>query len=115
MKGPGEREIAERERHRQLLEEFLEDATRDVEKMRALLMELEGGADHAWSRVQTMSHNLVARATHLKLGILASCALELEKFTEERQAGAPIDDFFMQCVGGAIETLALEIASLRRV
>jgi len=111
---PRDRDLAERERQRQLLNEFLGDATRDVERMRALLVELEGGQAAAWTRVSFVAHNIAARATNLKLLVLAACARELEQLAEERQAGAPLDKFFMQCVASAIETLGLEIASLRR-
>jgi hypothetical protein len=109
-----EREAVERERRRHQLEEFLVDATRDSERMRALLAELEAGDPAAWSRVQNIAHNLGARALALKLGLLNACARELERLTDERQDGAPLDGFFMQCVGAAIETIALEIAALKR-
>jgi hypothetical protein len=109
-----QREAVERERQRHQLEEFLVDATRDSERMRALLAELEAGDPAAWSRVQNIAHNLGARALALKLGLLNACARELERLTDERQDGAPLDGFFMQCVGAAIETIALEIAALKR-
>lgn len=109
-----EREAAERERQRHQLGEFLADATRDVERMRGLLAELEAGDPAAWSRVQNLAHNLGARSLALKLGVMHACARELERLTDERQDGAPLDDFFVQCVGSAIETLALEVAALRR-
>ena len=114
MKDPRERETVERERHRQQLDEFLSDATRDVERMRGLVVELESGDAAAWTRVQTMAHNLGARSQALKLGVMTACARELEQLTDERQNGAPVDVFLMQCVTSAIETLAIEIASLRR-
>jgi hypothetical protein len=109
-----ERETVEHERHRQQLDEFLGDATRDVERMRALVGELERGDDAAWERVQTIAHNLGARSLALELGVMNACARELEQLTDERQRGVPLDRFFMQCVASAIETLALEIAVLRR-
>lgn len=114
MTDPRERETVERERQQQQLEEFLGDATRDVERMRALVPELEADDAAAWARVQNMAHNLGARSQALKLGIMNACARELEQLTDEHQNGAPLDGFFMQCVASAIETLAIEIASLRR-
>lgn len=111
---PRERETVERERHRQQLDEFLGDATRDVERMRAMEPELEAGDPASWDRVQNLAHNLAARSLALKLGVLNACARELEQLTEERQKGAPLDSFFKQCVVGAIETLALEIDQLKR-
>ena len=114
MTDPRGRETAERERQLQQLDEFLGDATRDVERMRALVADLERGDAAAWTRVQTIAHNLGARSLALKLGVMNACARELEQLTDERQNGAPLDNFFMQCVSGAVETLALEIATLRR-
>ena len=108
------REAAERERHRQMLDEFLSDATRDVERMRALVAELESGDGTVLAPVQNTAHNLAARAMALKLGVLNACARELEQLTNERQNGALPDRFFLQCVGAAIETLALEIGALKR-
>jgi hypothetical protein len=114
MTDPREREALERERQRKQLDEFLGDATRDVERMRALVPELEAGDVAAWARVQNMAHNLDARSQALKLGLMNACARELEQLTDERQNGAPLDGFFLQCVISAIETLAIEIAALRR-
>lgn len=109
-----DRDSGERERTRQLLDEFLSDATLDVDSMRTSLAALEAGDGATWTRVQTLAHNLGARAHALNLRVLIACSRELELLTEDRLAGAPIDGFFMQCVASAIETLELEIASLTR-
>ena len=114
MTGAREREAVERERRRNQLDEFVADATRDVERMRGLMAELEAGDPAAWARVQNLAHNVAARSLALKLGVMNACARELERFTDERQKGVPLDDFFVQCVHSAIETLALELAALRR-
>jgi HPt (histidine-containing phosphotransfer) domain-containing protein len=114
MTDPRGREPAERERHRQMLAEFLADATRDVERMRGMLTALDAGDAAAWARVQNLAHNLGARSQALKLGVMNACARELEHLTQDRENGAPLDDFFRQCVSSAIETLALEIETLRR-
>src|SRR5438105_3218622 len=111
---PRVRETAERERHKQQLSEFLADATRDVERMRAMEPELEASDAASWDRVQILAHNLAARSLALKLGVLNACARELEQLTEDRAKGTPLDTFFKQCVVGAIETLALEIDQLKR-
>jgi HPt (histidine-containing phosphotransfer) domain-containing protein len=108
------REAAERERHRQVLDEFLSDATRDVELMRARVADLDAGDATAWAHVQNTAHNLAARAMALKLGVLNACARELEQLTNERHNGAPLDRFFLQCVASAIETLWLEIGMLKQ-
>jgi hypothetical protein len=114
MTDPRGRETAEQGRQRQQLEEFLADATRDVERMRALVMQLEAGDPTAWARVQNTAHNLGARSRTLKLDVMSACARELKQLTDGRQDGVALDGFFLQCVSSAIETLALEIAVLRR-
>src|SRR4051812_22608455 len=105
MTDPRDRETAERERRARMLDEFLQDATRDVEHMRISLPELEAGDEAAWNRARNAAHNLAARATVLKLAVLLGCLRELQLLTAERLNGAPIDDFFMQCASSAIETL----------
>jgi hypothetical protein len=82
--------------------------------MRGMIAELEAGNDAAWSRVENVAHNLVARSQILKLGLLNACARELQQLVDEYRKGAPLDTLFMQCIHGAVETLALEIDSLRR-
>ena len=114
MTDPRGREPAERERQQQQLDEFLGDATRDVERMRGLLNSLEAGDAAAWARVQNLAHNIGARSHALKLGVMNACARELEQLTDDHENGAPLDAFFCQCVASAIETLALEIETLRR-
>jgi hypothetical protein len=104
----------ERERHRQQLDEFLADANQDVARMRGMESELEAGDVAAWERLQMLAHNLAARSQILKLGVLNACARELQQLVDDRQKGAPFDAFFLQCVSSAIETVALEIESLRR-
>jgi hypothetical protein len=110
--GPHERETVERER--QQLDGFLGDATRDVERMNALLPQLEAGDGAAWALAENVAHNLAARSSTLKLGVMQACARELVQLVDERRAGAPLDAFFRQCVASAVDALALEIATLRR-
>jgi len=109
-----DRETVERERHRIQVEEFLGDARQDVARLRGLVPELEAGDLATWARLQTIAHNLAARSQILKLGILNACARELQQLVDERQKGAAVDNFFLQCVNSAIETLALEIEALKR-
>jgi hypothetical protein len=104
----------EHERHRQQLDEFLADANQDVARMRGMESELGGGDAAAWGRLETLAHNLAARSQILKLGVLNACVRELQQFVDDRRKGAPLDAFFLQCVNSAIETVALEIESLRR-
>jgi|SRR5688572_12812037 hypothetical protein len=94
--------------------EFLDDATRDLQRMRALAAQLESGDAEAWSEVRNLAHNLAVRALTLRLGVLVSCAREIEALADERIAGAPLDAFFVQCTSSALETVALEIETLKR-
>jgi HPt (histidine-containing phosphotransfer) domain-containing protein len=94
--------------------EFLDDATRDLQRMRGLAVRLEASDTAAWGEVQNLAHNIAARAATLKLALLNACARELENLADEKLAGARVDAFFMQCVSGAIETIALEIEALKR-
>ena len=114
MSDPRERETPERAARERNVREFLDDATRDLQRMRAVAAQLETGDAAAWSEVRTLAHNLAARAMALKLGVLGSCARELEGLADERIAGAPLDAFFVQCTSSALETVALEIETLKR-
>lgn len=111
---PREREAVERNGNRQALEEFLGDASQEVEHMRGMAAELSTGDPAPWLRLQNIAHNLAARSQILELGVLNACARELQQLVDERQKGAPLDDFFLQCVTGAIETLAIELDVLKR-
>jgi hypothetical protein len=102
------------ERSRQQLDEFLVDANHDLVRLRGMEVDLAAGDADAWARLQTIAHNFAARSQILKLGVLNACARELQQLVEDHEKGVPADTFFLQCVTGAIETLALEIDSLKR-
>lgn len=114
MSDPREQVNGERAARERQVREFLDDATRDLQRMRGMAVRLEAGEAAAWGEVQLLAHNIAARALTLKLGLLNACARELENLADERLAGAAIDAFFMQCVSSAIETIALEIEGLKR-
>lgn len=114
MSDPRERDNNGRTGRDRQVREFLDDTTRDLQRMRAIVASLEAGDAAAWSEVRNLAHNVSARAQGLKLGVLGSCARELEGLAEERLGGAPIDTFFLQCSAAAMETLALEIEALKR-
>jgi HPt (histidine-containing phosphotransfer) domain-containing protein len=114
MSDPRERENSDRAARDRQVREFLEDATRDLQRMRGLAVRLEASHSVAWSEVQNLAHNLAARAATLKLGLLNACARELESLADEKLSGTPADAFMMQCVSSAIETIALEIEALKR-
>ena len=114
MSDPRERENSERVARERQLREFLDDATRDLQRTRGLAARLEANDAAAWGEVQNLAHNIAARALTLKLGLLNACARELENLADENLAGTPADAFFMQCTSSAIETIALEIEALKR-
>jgi hypothetical protein len=107
-------QTVERERYRQQLDDFLDHAGQDVGRMRGMVFELEAGEAATWERLENIAHNLAARSQVLKLGVLNACARELQQLVDERRKGAMLDTFFLQCVNGAVETLALEIDALKR-
>lgn len=111
---PRDREAVERERQRQQLDEFLADARQDIERMRGMVPQLAAGDAVTWARIENIAHNLAARSQILKLGVLNACARELQVLVDERQKGAVMDDFFLQCVNSAVETLAIELDVLTR-
>lgn len=114
MSDSRERENGDRVARERLVREFLDDATRDLQRMRGLAVRLEANYAVAWGEVQNLAHNIAARAATLKFGLLNACARELENLADENLAGAPVDAFFMQCSSSAIETIALEIDALKR-
>jgi hypothetical protein len=114
MSDPRERENSERASRERQVREFLDDATRDLQRTRGLAVRLEANDAAAWGEVQNLAHNIAARAFTLKLGLLNACARELENLADENLAGAPVDAFFMQCTSSAIETIALEVEALKR-
>jgi hypothetical protein len=114
MSDPRERESAERAARERQVREFLDDATRDLQRMRGLAARLESDDGAAWTEVQNLAHNVAARAAALKLGVLDACSRELENLADEHLAGAPLDAFLLQCLASALETVALEIESLKR-
>jgi hypothetical protein len=114
MSDPRERETAERAARERIVREFLEDATRDLQRMRGLTARLEAADAIAWTELGNLAHNLAARAAALKLGVLNACARELENLADEHLAGAALDAFFIQCVASGLETIALEIEGQKR-
>jgi hypothetical protein len=87
----------------------------DIARIRASTAALEAMDTNEWERTRRLAHNLAARAQALDLGVLASCARELERFGDaivsgdrEDQSGA------LQGAAIAIETIDLELGVLSR-
>jgi hypothetical protein len=105
---------AEDAKRRQLLLEFLGDAARDLERMRIIAIEIEAGEVSGWNQLRNLAHNIAARAGSLKLGVLNATARELERLADEQLAGTAPDHFLLQCAHSAIDTLALEMETLKK-
>lgn len=114
MTDPRERDISAEAARKQEVRAYLAEADRDVAALRGLTVLLETGDLDAWKRVQNSAHNLAARANTLRLGVLNAAARELTDLTEERLAGRGLDPFLLQCALAAIDTLGIEIETLRR-
>jgi hypothetical protein len=97
----------------ELVREFVCDSSRDTELMRSLVPRLTAGDDAAWTQLGTLAHNIAAGAAVRTLPVLGACARELEMLAGELPPGNSPDAFLMQCISGAIETVALEVATLQ--
>jgi hypothetical protein len=98
--------------------ELIEEAGRDLERMRADVGAGEAADLSSWLRVQKGSHNIAARAAALKLRVLEHVARELEAIAAEvlAQGAGQQSDIrarSMRVADVAIETIALELESLR--
>jgi hypothetical protein len=100
---------------RALVAELIRDASAEMARMRESTAALEAQDSNEWERARRSAHNIAARAQALDLGILASCARELERFAGlviagglQRQPAA------LQNAAIAIETIDLELAVLSK-
>lgn len=101
-------------KRRQALQEFLRDTSRDVERMRSIAIEIEAGEVAGWPHLRNLAHNIAARANSLKLGVMNATGRELERLADEQLAATSADAFLLQCANSAIDTLALEVDTLKK-
>jgi hypothetical protein len=104
MSDSEDRETARVQSRDQRVREFLAEAARDIERMRAAVVAAAGEPDStSWRRFENVAHNLGARAGALQLGVLQMCARELEQFVMAKS---------MDGVMVAVETISLELNAL---
>jgi hypothetical protein len=96
----------------QLIEQFLERSLDEVEQMRRSVPQLIKGDAATWQEVRFCAQRMATNARHFELGVLAACAQELARITDERVAGAKLDEHFLLTATTAIETVALELNQL---
>ena len=97
-----------------LRKQFIERSLDEIDQMRRSVPLLIKGDAATWQEVRFAAQRIAATATSLELGVLAACAQELAKLTDERFAGAKLDANFLLSVTSGIEVLAIELNDLAR-
>jgi hypothetical protein len=97
-----------------LRKQFIERSLDEVDQMRRCVPQLIKGDAATWQEVRFAAQRIAATATSLEFGVLAACAKELAKLTDERFAGAKLDANFLLSVTSGIEVLAIELNDLAR-
>lgn len=100
---------AQREQH---TAQFLGRALDEVEQMRRCVPQLIKGDVATWQEVRFCAQRLATDAQRLDMGILAACARELAALTDEKFAGANLNEHFLVSVSTGIEAVALELNEL---
>jgi hypothetical protein len=103
--------VAEAQRE-QLTAQFVARSIDEIEQMRRSVPQLIKGDPATWQEVRFWAQRMGTLSHGLGLGVLAACARELAALTDERFAGAKLDEFFLMTVTTAIESVALELNSL---
>jgi hypothetical protein len=96
----------------QLIGQFLERSLDEVEQMRRSVPQLIKGDAATWQEVRFCAQRMSTNARQFELGVLAACAHELARITDEKFAGAKLDENFLLTATTAIETVALELNQL---
>jgi hypothetical protein len=99
-------------RREQLVEEFIERSRVEIDQMRQCVPQLIRGDAATWQEVRFGAQRIAATAAGLELGVLSACAQELAKLTDERFAGAQLDEHFLLSVTSGIEVVAIELNHL---
>jgi hypothetical protein len=99
-------------RRQQLTEEFVERSLVEVDQMRQCVPQLLRGDAATWQEVRFAAQRIAATAESLELGVLCACAQELAKLTDERFAGANLNEHFLLSVTSGIEMVAIELNQL---
>jgi hypothetical protein len=101
--------VAKRE---QLVGQFIERSLDEVEQMRRAVPQLVKGDAATWQEVRFCAQRVASTAKGFDLGVLCACAQELARLTDEKFAGAKLDEHFLMSVTSGIETVALELNEL---
>jgi hypothetical protein len=95
-----------------LRKQFIERSLDEIDQMRRCVPQLIKGDAATWQEVRFGAQRVAATATSLELGVLAACATELVNLTDERFAGAPLNEHFLLSVTSGIEMIAIELNHL---
>src|SRR5262245_10598540 len=87
----------------ELIGQFLERSMDEVEQMRRSVPQLIKGDAATWQEVRFCAQRMSASAKQLELGVLGACAHELARLTDEKFAGAKLDEAFLMTSTTAIE------------
>jgi HPt (histidine-containing phosphotransfer) domain-containing protein len=117
MKDSGPQDqFAERNRDRLVqVQELVREVGVETARIRERTAVLEALDTDEWQRAQRWAHNIAARAQALNLGVLASCAWELERFAGDIVVGDPEGQTTaLRNAAIAIETIDLELSVLSK-
>jgi hypothetical protein len=95
-----------------LRKQFIERSLDEIDQMRRCVPQLIRDDAATWQEVRFGAQRMAAMATSLELGVLAACAQELASLTDERFAGAQLNEHFLLSVTSGIEMVALELNEL---
>jgi hypothetical protein len=98
--------------HEVLRKQFIARSLDEVDQMRRCVPQLIKGDAATWQEVRFGAQRIAATANSLELGVLAACAQELASLTEERFAGAQLNEHFLLSMTSGIEILAIELNRL---
>jgi hypothetical protein len=101
-------------RRKELISLFLGRTVDEVEQMRRNVPLLISGDDAAWRHLRFCAQRIRGTAHGLELGVLSSCARELEGLADERFKRTGMDAHFLLSVTSAIEMVAIELNEIRR-
>ena len=97
-----------------LRKQFIERSLDEIDQMRRSVPQLIKGDAATWQEVRFGAQRIAATAASLELGVLAACAQELAKLTDERFAGAKLDEHFLLSATTSVEMVAIELGELAR-
>jgi hypothetical protein len=95
-----------------LRKQFIARSLDEIDQMRRCVPQLIKGDAATWQEVRFGAQRIAATATSLELGVLAACAQELATLTNERFAGAQLNEHFLLSVTSGIEMVAIELNQL---